>query len=57
MFSGHALDEMQSQGIMPSAFKDAIDNGTKRAGRDNTNIIHSVEKNLGFLTDNLTDIL
>ena len=29
-YTGHALDSMQSRGIMPSAVEDAIQTGTKR---------------------------
>lgn len=33
-YSGHALDEMQSDGIVPSAVQNAIQNGTQVTGKN-----------------------
>jgi len=35
-YSGHALDQMQGRGLMPSVVKDAVENGSRMAGRGGT---------------------
>lgn len=48
-FSGHAIDEMQSDGIMPSAVNDAIQNGLPAASRGGTTVFYSAENNISVV--------
>ena len=51
-YSGHAFDNMQSQGIMPSAVENAIKNGKSMPGKTSgTTAYHDVENNLTVITD------
>jgi hypothetical protein len=47
-FTGHAIDQMQGRGIMPSVVNDTIRTGVESAGRDGARI---------FTTDQLKVIL
>lgn len=51
-YSAHALDQMQSRGIMPSAVEDAIQNGEFMVGkRPGTSAFYSPVNNLTIITD------
>ncbi|WP_017327099.1 RHS repeat-associated core domain-containing protein [Synechococcus sp. PCC 7336] len=53
-FSGHTLDRMQEQGLVPSVVEDAIQNGQRSAGRDGTDLFFSPENNVTVVVDNAT---
>jgi hypothetical protein len=48
-FSGHALDEMQSDGIPPSVVSNTIDNGVPAASRDGATVFYDQENNVSVV--------
>jgi hypothetical protein len=42
VFSGHALNEMQSSGLMPSVIEDVIVNGSRAAGNETGTFVHQL---------------
>jgi hypothetical protein len=48
-FSGHAIDELQSDGIPPSAANDAIRNGESAASRGGTTVYYSPANNISVV--------
>jgi hypothetical protein len=42
-FSGHAIDQMQGRGIMPSVVENAIQNGVRTAGSEAGTFQHVFE--------------
>ena len=48
-YSGHAFDQMQARGIVPSAVKDAINYGAEFAGADGTTVYYSSVNNLSVV--------
>jgi filamentous hemagglutinin len=51
-YSGHALDEMQSDGIVPSVVKDVIENGTKVPGKiPGTVVYYNSTNNITVVTN------
>jgi hypothetical protein len=47
--SGHAFDQMQARGIMPSDIKDAITYGAESTGADGTTVYYSSVDNLSVV--------
>lgn len=54
MYSGHALDEMQSDGITPTVVEDAIARGAVRRG-PTTIVYHGADNNISVVVGNATD--
>jgi hypothetical protein len=50
-FTGHAFDQMQARGIVPSVVKDAITHGAESAGSDGTTVYYSSINNLSVVTN------
>jgi RHS repeat-associated protein len=50
-FSGHALDNMQAQGLTPSVVEDAIQNGVSYLSRDGRQIFYSPDNNVTVVID------
>jgi hypothetical protein len=55
-FTGHALDQMQSRGIMPSVVENAIQQGTKSAGNTVGTTVHSFE-NVKIVTNQAGEVI
>lgn len=54
-YSGHALDEMRTQGIMPSVVKDALKNGNKMVGKKlGRSVFYKPDNNVSVVVDNQT---
>ena len=54
-FSGHALDEMQRDGIPPSVVSNAIQNGTQIAGKEaGTTAFHDTVNNITVIVNSTT---
>ena len=51
-YSGHALDEMQSEGLVPSVVEDAISRGTRSVGKSGRVGYYSPHNNITVLTHN-----
>ncbi|SRR5580765_758014 len=49
--SGHALDQMQSRGIVPSAVEDDIGYGTSAPSRGGTSVLYSSSNNLSVVVN------
>ena len=50
-FSGHALDRMQEQGILPSAVENAIQNGEKSPARNDAERFYDKTNNITVIVD------
>ncbi|NLD99661.1 MAG: DUF4258 domain-containing protein, partial [Fibrobacter sp.] len=55
-FTGHALDQMQARGIMPSVVENAILTGAKSAGNTAGTTVHIVEE-VKVITNTLGDVI
>jgi hypothetical protein len=51
-YSGHAIDEMQSEGFVPSVIQDAIENGQEAIGSSGRVAYYSPENNISVITEN-----
>jgi hypothetical protein len=51
-YSGHAIDEMQSEGFVPSVVQDAIENGQETIGQSGRVAYYSSENNITVITEN-----
>jgi hypothetical protein len=51
-YSGHALDEMQSEGFTPSIAKDAIEHGQETTGKSGRVAYYSKANNITVITAN-----
>ena len=53
-FSGHALDQMQNRGIMPSIVENALNTGTRFPTRAGTTGFHDMVNNIRVITNSET---
>jgi RHS repeat-associated protein len=54
-YSGHALDQMQGRGIMPSVVENALQNGTKLPGNmPGTSVVYDSVNNVSVVINNTT---
>jgi hypothetical protein len=51
-YGGHALDEMQSEGITPSVVEDVINSGTPRSQSSGRIAYYSPSNNITVVTEN-----